>query len=208
MARTYFYKLTADSGAAPCVDGGDVLSLAICKPMIRGSAVVGDLIFGFAASSLHSDNRLIYVARVTRTVHNGGYYKSGEFAERGDRIYKFQSGHFVRRRGALHHDRPNDLVHDLGKKPKYPRANVLLSTDFRYFGKDGGDEYKSKFPAVRDAVKNLGIGHRVLHAPALHDELLAMKNWVWRRTRNKVAGRPSSAPSRRICYRGRSFGVA
>lgn len=34
--------------------------------MIRKTAEEGDLIFGFAANSLHRDNRLLYVARVTK----------------------------------------------------------------------------------------------------------------------------------------------
>jgi len=206
MLRIYFYKLTADSGGAPCVQRG-LLSLAICEPMIRSSARCGDLIFGFAANSLRpSDNRLIYAARVTRTLRNGEYYKSSRYARRGDCIYRFRSGQFMWRRGAQHHG-PDDLVHDLGDYPKYPRANVLLSTDFRYFGKAASDRYKSKFPTVRDAVKSLGRGLRVRHDPALRDQLLAMKKWVWRSTRNNVAGPPTSAPSRRTCHRARSCEV-
>jgi hypothetical protein len=177
MARIFFYKLTADTGGAPCVDRG-LLSLAICKPMIRASAKEGDLIFGFAANSLHRDNRLIYVARVTRTLRNGEYYKDERYAGRGDCIYKFQSGHYVWRSGALHHG-PNDIAHDLGEFPDYSRANVLLSTDFRYFGRAGNDEYKSTFPLVRDAVERLGQGERVHHDPVLYDQLLKIADWVW-----------------------------
>jgi Nucleotide modification associated domain 2 len=51
MPAMYYYKLTNDDGGAPCVQG-DLLSLAICKPMIRSTARPGDLIFGFAANSL------------------------------------------------------------------------------------------------------------------------------------------------------------
>ena len=205
MARIYFYKLKADSGGAPCVQRG-VLSLAICKPIIRGKAEPGDLIFGFAANSLHPDNRLIYVARVTRTLRNGEYYKSSQYARRGDCVYRFRSGHFEWRKGALHHG-PESLAHDLGRYPEYPRANVLLSTDFRYFGIAASAKYKSKFPMVRDAVEGLGRGHRVRHYPTLRGELLAMKDWIWRSTRHKVAGPPTSAPSRRTCHRGRYCGV-
>jgi Nucleotide modification associated domain 2 len=49
MSDIYFYKLTADNGGAPCVRHG-LLSLAICKPMIRKTAEEGDLTFGFAAN--------------------------------------------------------------------------------------------------------------------------------------------------------------
>jgi Nucleotide modification associated domain 2 len=76
MSDIYFYKLTADNGGAPCVRHG-LLSLAICKPMIRKTAEEGDLTFGFAANSLHRDNRLLYVARVTKKLADGEYYRNG-----------------------------------------------------------------------------------------------------------------------------------
>jgi hypothetical protein len=97
--KIYVYKLTVDSGGAPCVERG-VLSLAICKPMIRRTAEVGDLIFGFAASSLSRDNRLIYVARVTDTKRNGAYFRDKRFARRGDCVYEWHRGRFHWRRGA------------------------------------------------------------------------------------------------------------
>jgi len=49
MSQIYFYKLTVDDGGAPCAERG-LLSLAICKPMIRRTAQKGDLIFGFAGN--------------------------------------------------------------------------------------------------------------------------------------------------------------
>lgn len=205
MANIYFYKLTADAGAAPCIDGG-LLSLAICKPMICSSATEGDLIFGFAANSLHRDNRLIYAARVNRILRNGEYYKNECYRSRGDCIYRFRSGHFVWRSDALHHG-PSDLAHDLGNFPDYPRANVILSTDFRYFGIAGTDEYKSMFPLVANAVERLGRGQRVHHDIGLRGQLLKMADWVWHRTRRKVAGSPTSAPSRQTCYRRGPCGV-
>src|SRR5436305_125265 len=105
MPKIYFYKLTTDNDGAPCVQDC-LLSLAICKPMIRTTADVGDLIFGFAANSLHSDNRLIYIARVTERVEGGGYYRQERFADRGDCIYKWDGKRFARRKGALHHPGP------------------------------------------------------------------------------------------------------
>jgi len=205
MERIYFYKLTADSGGAPCVERG-LLSLAICKPIIRKKANEGDLIFGFAASSLHLDNRLIYIARVTKVARNGEYFTSRKYARRGDCIYALDATRFVWRSGALHHG-PKDMVHDLGRPPDYPRANVLLSEDFRYFGKAGGDDYKRRFPRVKYAVEHLGQGFRVHHSQALRQELLHMASWVWQRAPRKVMGQPTSAPSRRICHRARPCGV-
>jgi hypothetical protein len=47
--------------------------------MIRSTAKRGDLIFGFAAKSLHADNPLIYIARVTEKVEGGLYYMQRQF---------------------------------------------------------------------------------------------------------------------------------
>jgi hypothetical protein len=66
MPRQYLYKLTVDNGGAPCVQDG-LLSLAICKPMIRSTARINDWLFGFAGKSLHPDQRLIFIARVPRS---------------------------------------------------------------------------------------------------------------------------------------------
>jgi Nucleotide modification associated domain 2 len=156
----YFYKLTTDNGGAPCVQYG-LLSLAICKPMIRKAAAEGDLIFGFAANSLHPDNRLIYIARVTKKLCCGEYYKRNRYSRRRDCIYSLSRTRFVWKRKAAYHE-PQAVTHDLGTHPEYARADVLLSRDFRYFGAAGTDEYKAKFPRVARAVehwaKALGFG--------------------------------------------------
>jgi hypothetical protein len=205
VPRVYFYKLIADNGGAPCVQD-DLLSLAICKPMIRSMAERDDLIFGFAAKSLHTDNRLLYIARVTAKVRNGDYYTTGRFAHRGDCIYERRGDRFVWRSSALHHG-SRDLVHDLGEHPDYPKANVLLSDDFRYLGENGSAEYKARYPLVKDAVENLGRGHRVHHDERLWIQLQALMREVWKGTRSRVAGEPTSDVRHGVCHRGRWCGV-
>jgi putative DNA base modification enzyme with NMAD domain len=205
VARVYFYKLTTDDGGAPCVQDS-LLSLAICKPMIRSTAAVGDLVFGFAANSLHRDNRLLYIARITEKMQNGRYYLNKRLALRGDCVYERRGNRFVWRQGALHHG-PNDLVHDLGEYPDYPKANVLLSTDFRYLGEKGTPDYKTRYHAIKEAVENLGQGHRVRHDEPLLIELLALKQEVWRDPRHRQAGQPSNAPRCGISHRSKSCGV-
>jgi hypothetical protein len=200
VSQIYLYKLTADNGGAPCITGRKLLSLAICKPIIRTNASVGDLIFGFAAKSLSQDNRLIYIARVTQVIPDGSYYLDKRYAGRGDRIYKFEQGRFEWRPGSKQHG-PSDLVHDLGTFPEYERACVLLSGDFRYFGRAGTDEYKLRYPKVNAVVESLGRGYRVRHDPLLRKELLAMANWVFQSTERKVLGLPTSSPSPGVCHR-------
>ena len=198
MPKIYFYKLTCDDNGAPCVHDG-MLSLAICKPMIRGTAQPDDLIFGFAANSLRRDNRLLYLARVTGKVGKGGYYVQKQFAGRDDCIYERRGSRFVRRTDARPglHDRPDDLDHDLGQCPDYAKANVLLSRDFRYFGANGSAGYKSRFPRLKEAVEPLGRGHRVVqHDQPLWNDLMALKRQAWGETHRMVVGPPTSTPRR------------
>src|SRR5215216_5791538 len=190
----YFYKLTADNGGAPCVRYG-LLSLAICKPMIRKTAREGDLIFGFAANCLHRDNRLVYVARITKKLCGGDYYKDDRYSRRPDCIYRLSGTRFVWKRESAYHG-PESIENDLGQHPDYPRANVLLSRDFRYFGLAGTDQYKSRFPRVKRAIEHLGQGARLRHNEELRRELIDMADWVWRSIDWSVIGQPTSAPSR------------
>jgi hypothetical protein len=113
MGRIYYYKLTHDGGAAPCIQKG-MLSLAICKPMIRSGAEIDDIIFGVTANSLDSQNRLIYAAHITKKLMKGEYYDGDKFTSRNDCIYEFRKGRYVRRKNAKFHDNPGDLRHDTG----------------------------------------------------------------------------------------------
>jgi hypothetical protein len=176
MSRLYFYKLTTNNNGAPCVADG-LLTLAICKPTIRKTASVGDVLIGFAGSTLHRDNRLIYVGRVTEKLVDGDYFKDGRFGQRPDCIYAWRNNRFVVRADARYHGSPEGLVHDLGLSPGYLRANTLLSREFRYFGADGSDAYKGNFSRVAKAVSVLARGHRVNHGDALHRELEALVEW-------------------------------
>jgi hypothetical protein len=206
----YFYKLTADNGGAPCVQDG-LLSLAICKPMIRVKAKRGDVIFGFAANSLDPNNPLIYIARISDNISKGAYYREHKFTRRGDCIYRWRKGHFERRKDAKYHVDERHLAHDLGMAPDYNRANVLLSDDFRYFGGAGVAEYKSRYPVIRFAVEHLGRGQRVNHPTELRDQLRELEQQVWKETQQKIMGKPSSDPpsdfQHGVCHRSRSCGV-
>jgi hypothetical protein len=69
------------------------------------------------------------------------------------------------------------------------------------------DGYKSRFPRVGRAVERLGRGARVRHNEELRRELMEMAEWLWRTTKRKVIGQPTSAPTRQICLRGGVCGV-
>lgn len=201
----YFYKLTTDNGGAPCIWRG-VLSLAICKPSMRRTALVGDWVFGFAAKRLESDNRLIYIARVTGKELGGGYYQDARYSGRADRIYQWRGGKFHWRTGAAFHGAAH-IAHDLGKPPRYASSAVLLSTDFRYFGTAIPEFYKTRYPAVAKAVEDLGQGHRKYHSNTLQQELWALQRYCWRRYSRKLISRPRLTPDCTIKLSGGACGV-
>jgi hypothetical protein len=202
----FFYKLTADDGGAPCVSRG-LLSLAICKPMIRSKAVEGDLVFGFSATSQHRDNRLLYIARVTKKESKGAYYQLHRYARRDDCIYRYNGKRLVRRPGALYHGSRKALTHDVGPPPEHRRANVLLSNDFRYFGKNGSADYKRRFLMIKRAVEELRQGHRRNHKKGVRAELLELAKLVWsQHPKEMELGSPTKPPSRNSCHRSRSCG--
>jgi hypothetical protein len=206
MPKIYYYKMSVDNGGAPCVQDR-LLSLAICKPEIRRCAQVGDWILGFGANSfqaagrLHRGNPLVYVARVTGKERGETYYTEITHRDRADCIYEQRAGRFRRRAGALYHDRPESLPHDLGEYPYYPKSAVLLSNDFRYFAGGGTTEYGNRLPNLIDAVQGIGRGHRVAHpGTQLSVELIELQRWLWREFTESVnLGEPNelAAASRR-----------
>jgi len=190
----YVYKMVVDNGGAPCVWCG-LLSLALCKPKIRRSANIGSMVFGFGGKRLKE--RLIYIAEVTEKPAVGDYYRSGRVANRPDSIYEGVSGVARRKKTAQFHKQSDERRKDVGLK--FQNAHVLLSRDFRYFGKRGADAYKQKFPALRDLVESLTQGHRRNHSSQVRSELLDLKATLWRKYRKMKIGTPTDADKKLRC---------
>lgn len=186
MPKIYYYKMSVDNGGAPCVHDR-LLSLAICKPEIRRCAQVGDWIMGFGANSfqvdgrIHPGNPLVYVARVTGKERGDTYYTGSKHGHRADCIYEQRAGRFQRRAGAIYHAEPENLPHDLGEYPHYPKSGVLLSDEFRYFAGGGTTDYRDRLPNLVDVVQAIGRGHRVAHpGTQVSIELIELQRWLWR----------------------------
>jgi len=177
--KFYLYKMTVDNGGAPCIKRS-LLSLAICKPVIRRTAEKGDIIIGFAANSLYRDNRLIYIAKVSKKLSAKKYYSQQEYGRRPDCIYFWDGRNFRYRRDAKFHTK-EDLAHDLGKPPKYHCAQVLLSRTFRYFGCGGPRKFGEKYPQLAAKIKSLAQGHRVIKLPDdLRHEIRRFAAKLWK----------------------------
>jgi hypothetical protein len=196
MNRFYVYKCVVDDGGAPCIDDG-LLSLCICKPMIRKTSREGDWIFAFGSNDESPANRLVYIAEITHKFTNGQYYEIDEFKGRGDCIYvRTKGGEFKVRKNPKFHGTQHGLLHDLGNTPDYQRANSLVSVNFRYFGAKGTAEWKERAPHLKRLIEFLGQGHRVNHAESIRAELLTLKSLIWKKFAKKVNGKPLHSPVR------------
>jgi hypothetical protein len=193
----YVYKVVADTGGAPCISRG-MLSLAICKPKIRRTARKGDLVFGFGGKAY--GERLLYIAEVTEKPEVGGYYQAPRFAARPDCIYKDKNGVPERKPSARYHAETDERQKDVGMR--FENAFVLLSENFRYFGRKGTIDYKRDFPAIKTVVESLRRGHRVNHSSQLRDELIKLKELVWSKHRTMILGSPIEHDLTQLCNRG------
>ena len=148
MGKLFSYKLTRDTGFAPCPFGG-FISLGTCKPKIRQYKNIDDWIAGFTSIELdkkYRDNiRMIFLMKIERKVTFDEYWNSKEFSikkpnknsvniiERvGDNYYKPVVKNPLSHRDYkqipnLHHDSSN-------QKKDISGIYVLISKEFYYFG--------------------------------------------------------------------------
>jgi hypothetical protein len=192
VVNYYFYKMTCADGGAPCVQDG-VLSLAICKPIIRSTAKENDFLFGFAANSLYPDNRLVYIAEITHKLEDGDYYKELFYRNRLDSIYLFEANKYKLKDGASFHKEGMQMDRDIGKFPEYSRLKVLISSNFRYFPEGYPINYEAKYFSLSQSIKKLTVGHRVNHSKELSSELDDLKNMIFAQDEGKIE---SSIPSK------------
>jgi hypothetical protein len=170
MPRYYFYRMTTDNGGAPCCRDG-LWSLAICKPRIRRSAQKEDFVLGLAGNGIDPDNGLIHIARVTNKLPDGAYYDSkSAYRDRPDCIYERTVHGYTQRRNKFHG--ASDMDRDLGAKGEH--ADVLLSADYRYFGRERLNLDWSQYPKLRARLVSLTQGERVNHTPEVLNEILRL----------------------------------
>jgi hypothetical protein len=139
MSEIRIYKMTHDTGFAPNHYNG-TLTLATCKEYIRRSAKAGEWIGGTTSQSPHAgstnvgEEKLIFLMKVTEIITFADYWE--RYPERkpdhiimGDNIYRpDDKGGYIQvcNRNHKEWDIATDLISD----------RVLVSTEFRYFGKD------------------------------------------------------------------------
>lgn len=119
--RIYTYILAHDTGFAPCIEN-NLFTLATCKPLIRSSAKIGDIIIGFYGKNEKKYNYAIaFIAVVTDKMDFKEYYN--KFQNRTDCIYNDKLEQL-----SNEYHKCNNRNTDLNGK------YVLLSNDFIFFG--------------------------------------------------------------------------
>lgn len=139
MPTLYSYCISFDAGSAPNPFWG-TCTLAICKPVIRRTARVGDWIVGTGSMEYGFANKVVYAMEVTQVLSMQEYdtfckehltqklpnFKGRSYKERvGDCIYDFSETPPTIRKGV--HDERN-------RKRDLVGYNVLLSDHYYYFG--------------------------------------------------------------------------
>lgn len=162
--RLFTYCIPVDDGAAPNPYWG-ICTLAICKPVIRRTANVGDWVVGLGSKNVNGidySKKVVYAMKITKKMTLKEYdlfcseklrnkipdiYNNEYSRQVGDCIYDFSfDSEGVIRPGVHNNDNRST---DLGGK------NVLLSDHFYYFG----DQAVPLPPELHPIIKQ-GQGHQ------------------------------------------------
>ena len=163
--RIFLYTVVYDDGFAPNPFHG-VCSLATCKPDIRRTARIGDIVLGKAKAP--NGLRAVYAMEVDEIIAFDEYWRDARFALKkpringslmmacGDNIY-----HRPRCEGewaqahSYHSEKngkpnPKNVRHDTGKTDR-----VLLSRNFKYFGANGPDVPKLLDADIANPIRKM-----------------------------------------------------
>lgn len=155
-SRVFSYIVVHDTGFSPNPFHG-LLTLACCKPLIRRTANVGDVIVGLTSRS----ERIVYATQVAEVLSFEEYWADPMYQSRrpiidspqivyraGDNIYEPVSGGY-RQLPSFHSNR--DGSEDAGlKRTDLSGNHILVSERFTYWGRSG--------PALPAELQFLAVG--------------------------------------------------
>lgn len=178
----YSYCIPIDDGAAPNPYWG-ICTLAICKPVIRRNAKIGDWVVGTGSKKYSMQNKVVYAMRITDVLTLREYdnicksrypdkipdLENKDLKKRaGDCIYFHNNGKLIQRDGV--HGSGNYDTDTNGK-------NVLLSEHFYYFGNNPIELLPELFPIVKQ-----GQGHKSRSNAKYVNQFI---NWIERDEKTK-----------------------
>jgi hypothetical protein len=168
------------------------LSLAICKRSIRKNAQKDDWIYVFG-SVLKYQFRLIAIFEVTKKLPLHEYYTDPQYAHRRDCIYEDDANGnpVIKPQANYHREDYSNLLYDVGVN--WEKSFILLSTNFRYLGAKGTNNYSA---ILKPWVRALGTGapYKAESRPAgVTDDLEALRAAIWQQyPYKKEVGSPST----------------
>lgn len=144
MTILFMYRLSDDTGLAPCIHDG-LLSLAVCKGgQIRNGKIINTGLRYWIGSRFHTEykndkvyilgtyhNKFLYLAKITEVLLMEEYYQ-GRSVNRNDNLYSYKCGDLLRNKHLYKegiHTQEQVLRDKAGKY-------VLLSDNYIYLGKE------------------------------------------------------------------------
>jgi len=147
LMKCYSYVVARDYGFAPN-PFGPYCTLATCKPDIRNSALVGDIIVGSSSRAHNPTDSLVYVMHIDEKIDFNQYSSDPRFKYKkpilngslkqmyGDNIYNFDSTQNDWIQLDSHHSHPDGSPNLNNKNRDLKSCYVLISKYFWYFGRN------------------------------------------------------------------------
>ena len=203
----FSHIVRTDSGFAPNPFFG-YCTLACCKPVIRRTASVGDLVVGLTPKAL--GHRIVYIMRVTEVMPFAGYWSDRRFRRKrprfatgrlvhkqGDNVYEpLSEGGYIQH--TSRHSHPDGTENLTQKKRDLGGKYVLVSDDFVYFGAEA-IALPSQFKRI-----TVGRGHRRLRGGGSDGGLVNGFLAFFEDLPRGVQGRPQRWRDDDTSWRGRS----
>lgn len=146
--RLHSYVVARDFGFAPNPFYG-FCTVATCKPIIRKTARIGDWVVGTGSAERARQGYLVYAMQVNEVITFNDYWRDPRFAQKrpnlrgskkqafGDNIYHRDSEDGPWLQADSHHSLSDGTVNPRNVKHDTQTPNVLIATDFAYFGGEG-----------------------------------------------------------------------
>lgn len=176
-SKLYTYVVARDYGFAPNPFYG-MCTLATCKPDIRRTALIGDIIVGVGRAP--NNHRLVYWMRVSDAITYDDYWFSERYKCKkpmmqgslkqayGDNIYHSDgNGGWIQAQS--HHSFEDGTPNQLNIDSDTKTTRMLIGVEFAYWGGDG--------PVIPSKLRDMcgGRGHRCRFTISRRDKFL---NWL------------------------------
>ena len=181
MSRLYSYVVQHDYGFAPNPFWG-ACTLANCKPEIRRTAEVDDVILGTGSADIAAAGRLGYWMQVGEVVSFDAYWSDPRFTRkkpnmRGGMIHRYGNNIYwtgpdgtFQQLDSFHSEDDGTLSTANRRRDTGTTQRVLIGTEFAYYGK-----LAPSIPHELSFVVKKGPGHKCQFADV---ERAALEAWL------------------------------